>query len=69
MSVILIVFVNAVVQLFSAEPFSYVLYLWKALGLVLGLLGIAFGLSLSFCAAIYVISIPRYILRLGSSVV
>ena len=63
---ILIIFVNAVIALFWGGPFSYALYLWKALGLVLGFLGIALGLSLSFHAAVYVISIPRYLLRLGS---
>ena len=60
----LIFVVNAVVALLWTEPFSYALYCWKVLGLILGLLGIALGLSLSFWAAVFAIFIPRYLLRL-----
>ena len=63
----LIFMVNAVVALFWTKPFSYGLYCWEVLGLVLGLLGIALGLSLSFCAAVFAISIPRRVLRFRSA--
>ena len=63
----LIFMVNAVVALFWTKPFSYGLYCWEVLGLVLGLLGIALGLSLSFCAAVFAVSIPRHVLRVWSA--
>jgi hypothetical protein len=62
-AIILVIIGNAIAAALWFNPLGYTLYWGKFLGVTLSLLGLAMGMSLIYCIAAHVITLPVRILR------
>ena len=61
---IILVFIgNGAAVWMGFDPMDYTFYWGKCLGVVLGILGIAFGIGLANCLASLIVAVPIRILR------